>query len=53
MRATTKMGRPEYQEVRGGGAKAQAALWRRGQGERRPAVEVNYGAGVRVESRAK
>ena len=44
-----KMGCPEYKEARGGGGAAGEALWRRGEGERPPAVGTKGGGGARVE----
>ena len=44
------MGRPEHADARGGRGVAGAALWRRGDSRRRPAVEVKRGGGARVLS---
>lgn len=43
--ARTKMGRQGVKEARGGLGVVGEASWRRGDGERQPAVEVERGAG--------
>ena len=48
-KATPKMGCPRCTEASGGGGAAREAPWRRGEGERRPAVGTNGGDGARVE----
>ena len=47
--ARPKMGCPESTEARGSGGMACGGRWRRGEGERRPAVETNGGGGARVK----
>lgn len=53
VRATTKMGCPEYHEARGSNFRAREALRRRGEDERRPAVEVIWWRRREVEKMAK
>ena len=42
------MGCPQSTEARGGGGMAGGGRWRRGEGERRPAVGTKGGDGTRV-----
>ena len=46
--ATPKMGSLRSTEAKGGGGMAGGGLWRRGEGERRPAVGTKGGGGARV-----
>ena len=50
---TPKMGCPENKEAKGGRGTAREAQWRRGDGERRPAVGTKGGGGAREREGGK